>query len=1823
MARVFQLGVYFVAICCVVIEGNTSNSKNVIENSSENEAYDKSTLIQLDINSDNMENFTSSTYKTLLDEIDTDVNLVDIEQSEQVTAAKEETDKAAEQEKDKFLVELAKRILDVRKQGYSKTSYIIHPNKPEQHMSLPYVSTSTDRNSNYRKIKDDLSTHDRMNHLKAFAMKGSPLNEVIEQKNITEDTSTTTSVPPVRSDSEISSPSPGSFRIPSDLTLLQPQPENEPLVTSLVSQLKDILGNASLNSTVKVSSVQSTPIASTDEVTASSVGVEANEITSSTDVTETTAVTHRASSTSPSMTGNTIQDEVTSFLNSVASSSGFQNAFVGDLIKSFSSLNHNGLNLLYNLLIDPLKNSPSPVSFKADEEEKKSDFNYFPESIMTAFSGAGKTPKPKPAINSVLIKNENVKFTEDDWSPFRSSARSSRAGLDIEVITALPVNKFELVVGSSFHPEPVETGRFQQRSGVPFLGNLKMGMHMPPADALDALPPGAQLILPSQIENKPVLPQIGLTTDNIPVPILHGVSPNRPNRNSASSGINNKKNLASSEDVDSSSLSPFSAIPNFFASLFSRPSTRVDSNRKPEGLVRRRHRPPLHKSQRDTPNLMRKRQRHRNSQLNPAFYPRVPQPPPHFINRGPLQNPSPLSKITHRHITNVQNTETLFERNDDVVESDIDRYHPSSAHHHKEDSYVPEDDAPIGYFHGPTLLGGFTPLQKHEDNQLPLSSHFAVRHQLVEPELQGKIDSSYDRQNSNYDSHNSNYDHHPNSYDSNNNINRFISSDNRKRDPTVDSDTNFSGNDHRYIRLPNRNVRVRIPDSFLHNGQRQSENTDLPQRDYSMKVQNVLVRNYSQNSISNATTLKAVPIILDISDQQQYEVSQPHFSSWDGKFENADTEDQIELRDQSKDFLNLPKVPDVRQGERKYPSDYEINYYESSFKNRQEESPKESDRLSIIRLTPYHSSKEVIGKVNDSASSLPSDSNIIEDPNTGEQSKHDKEVNEFTYDYISESDHSRENIYTKADQLQEDKSSQDRISERNQFVNYYDYPHNDTNYYDYYDSIEDTKQKPTIRNSHSSKPYQEKENEQLPSNEYSYVAHAENETYYDYEAMYDQMENYYDDIDDADPNSSDTSVVQESETAQEEPVFGDKLHPSDHDLQDYSKEPIEKYTKEPESDMKERLTFDDTPMNSDYGYHSNDYATVISGKMPSDYALERDYYEASNENAEYPALVVSEMAPINNRNVVSRNVTRIFNHNHAKSNDYEPVDDIPIRDPVKPVDALTEIHLDQMFSFDVPKFDDMEEDLSQFANLHNDDVFIRVPEEESYQEASNDDTRGPDSSATYHLNTIDEAPRLADSFNTKQVVDANTNNIVLNSSEDKYNYNYTIGQVNEVVEDSPPAEEFMAYVLIGSCVGLAMLSITGVLLIIKFKQSCGSRQIQSRQRLKKGSLPDVSPIPESFLESDNGGHKLGSWFTAKGGTFGSGKMRSNMALPGVDDLRRDHPERSSSRRDLLSSASNASGTDSQRSKSSDDKSVSANEKSRDSWLHKEFNGSETDLTGKKRKSFHGREKSLATEKNSHKQASSDNRHMMMSQDTDLSPKSEGEFYTTDSEFYDPTSAGEDGRSTHFGGDESQELESIKKRRAAARSVTTSQELGEKLSHDIRHFHSNSRHMTSRGSTLDRDRKHYDDDGNHLRRTSSEASFTRDNVQNEVFLEFDNIFKQHGQYLTASDGQQSSLERTTDRRQHGRRSNSPDSIEAKKSQDRKRSSDSPSSNKHHHYRTRSSSTSGTKPAAATAGIKSPPTPPRFTPPPPPPRPPKPDRLTKASSPSGDPNHKDSA
>ncbi|KAF2358510.1 hypothetical protein FHG87_010739, partial [Trinorchestia longiramus] len=292
-------------------------------------------------------------------------------------------------------------------------------------------------------------------------------------------------------------------------------------------------------------------------------------------------------------------------------------------------------------------------------------------------------------------------------------------------------------------------------------------------------------------------------------------------------------------------------------------------------------------------------------------------------------------------------------------------------------------------------------------------------------------------------------------------------------------------------------------------------------------------------------------------------------------------------------------------------------------------------------------------------------------------------------------------------------------------------------------------------------------------------------------------------------------------------------------------------------------------------------------------------FNSSFGDYETDGFVVNDVVPMVGT-VRPINQSTMFNHNMAKSQEEDAASDFPsLESPIKPVDALNNIQLSQMFEDDI-----------QSLHIPVSDIDLsRAPEPKIKHHRPVEED--PDSSAAYLFNTIDLVPQSADLFNTRHIVDQNVKeNPILHNSTSKFNFTYS--ETTNIVEEVP-AQEYMAYVLIGSCIGLSLLSISGVLLIVKFKKSCGSRQIRSRQRLKKSSLPDVSHAQETFLESDPGGHKLGSWFTGKGGTFGSSKLRSNMALPSVEDLRRDQPERSSSRRDLLSSASDTSeGTDRER-----------------------------------------------------------------------------------------------------------------------------------------------------------------------------------------------------------------------------------------------------------------------------------------------------------------------
>ncbi|KAK4319270.1 hypothetical protein Pmani_009784 [Petrolisthes manimaculis] len=398
--------------------------------------------------------------------------------------------------------------------------------------------------------------------------------------------------------------------------------------------------------------------------------------------------------------------------------------------------------------------------------------------------------------------------------------------------------------------------------------------------------------------------------------------------------------------------------------------------------------------------------------------------------------------------------------------------------------------------------------------------------------------------------------------------------------------------------------------------------------------------------------------------------------------------------------------------------------------------------------------------------------------------------------------------------------------------------------------------------------------------------------------------------------------------------------------------------------------------------------------------------------------------------------------------------------------------------------------------------------------------------------------------------------------------------------------KFMAYLLIGACCGLALLSITGVIVIVRFKKTCGSRQIKTRTRLTdQGSVESITQRTENMTLAGESGHKLGSWFTGRNEHLGSGKLRSNMALPDVHDHRRGRGGHTGSTRDLLSLSSQSSRSSTPRQPETPNH--TEGEEPRASWLHDEYRGGagqdpatpgSAHRHGYSAESQHVAQKSVRERRYTgssrheaeqlHHSSSRHNPQYLTSMDSeDLESHLEGRRDQTDSELEDMTTQYDEDESrdpSRYCSD-SRELDDM------VEPSMTSQELGEHLSRDLRQYQSRQALTESQSQS---------ESG--LRRSHSQVSFSRDTVQNEVFLELDNILRQHAHY-PSTDPAPSTLGRASRATDHTRlsisRANTPDSI------DLPHPPPSP-----------------------------PTTPPRFSPPPAPPRPPKPGHLSQPGTPS---------
>ncbi|CAL4106757.1 unnamed protein product, partial [Meganyctiphanes norvegica] len=245
---------------------------------------------------------------------------------------------------------------------------------------------------------------------------------------------------------------------------------------------------------------------------------------------------------------------IATFLKDIAGSPGFQSAFLGDLIKSFGSLDSNALKLIYSLLIKPLNEAkPSekskqdrvglaPSSFQSPQrisrpqnlgdnivlENDRLPLRDQPENGWDIFPSRRpwdmkKVSELQPSsLHSVNVVSRGRPSTppqissyEDTWLPrpqklprLRANARRDDG---VDVITAPPFENFEIVLGSSLDHSPKQ----KQIGPVPF-HKLKLGEAMPPPEALEALPDGAVLIPPSQLFKRPPLPKITTGEDGTP-----------------------------------------------------------------------------------------------------------------------------------------------------------------------------------------------------------------------------------------------------------------------------------------------------------------------------------------------------------------------------------------------------------------------------------------------------------------------------------------------------------------------------------------------------------------------------------------------------------------------------------------------------------------------------------------------------------------------------------------------------------------------------------------------------------------------------------------------------------------------------------------------------------------------------------------------------------------------------------------------------------------------------------------------------------------------------------------------------------------------------------------------------------------------------------------------------------------------------------------------------------------------------------------------------------------------------------------------------------
>ena len=1758
------------------------------------------------------------------------------------------------EEKEKFYQDLAQRILNVKKQGLSKTSFIIHP----QNAPLPnyHESPSVETTSNVD--RDIIYSNETSIEIK---------NQILAESN---NPNSENDLP--SNDNEIPNISMQNNTETSDSYMLnkevKPTKNDEIIVSSLIDKLRGIMEDDQ--------EVLSTITAADTVVTEETV----------TDVDQTTtAFNYDAVGSSESTTEKVSSKEkldhshgeVTNFLKNVAFNGNYQTDFIRELIGSFNNLNDNAVSLLYDLLIKPLKYSEMYEKKDVNHEDYSltEDHENFSEDNAIYFNP------------SELDQQSTLRLTEDgtNWHPYRSAPRSARGNSHVNIITAPPVsvNEYQMVVSSSLNSQrpksldsqfqqrsgfasdsqfqqrsgfALDDSQFQQRSGLALdsqfekragfapVENMRLGVGLPPPDAMEALPDGAKLILPSQLEHKPVIPNLRFNQNGVPVPFSNPTSSNRRRQNTP--------------------LSALSSLPNFFASFFS-------GERRNQQNRRRISNPNDNQQNRRRITIPNDDQQNRRRINIPIEDPHIRSQEVRYDPRrqnSPTAAPPPVYKretsqpFRNRPLADINPPKEEFRVPVDYNENynNYRKEQPSIDHRNSHDNYhdhKPEENDNRDYAYADEDQSSHFSVQKEDEGDIDTSQSqsFNQYHDQPLPDERSKYVPKYNhakpsifpkenivRQGSNIDRINTNTRSNSD-YDSPHSL----------RNPITEGKEwiKFSHPDETLDRRDakqERTEQITFPE--------ETQNTDRDEKNtYEYNDKNS--GNFAQFSYGRPTSFERIPSDRRINDNKVTHRDNIGNQQKEIPLDRRGNQDHV-VYDSFED-LNQKNyaLGNDEQNENTKSNDYFEPVPRGATRNDEGHYIHENNNYPVID----RGNDESIGLGNRKPSKFtPSDNKIIPQPELININHDDHETNydqtniafnisdnapekvipsiknkikHENYDMIQSFERSdaKDVIQTfkrsDAKQIKEAEKQSKEAEEESQYY-YQDYQ--------YYDYENEPTEKPTnlrkfgVKLSNVTEENSQNSKDNVSNNEmdefipdgkiteYAGIPplglsdkpkFKEDEPKKTFTRNIQKNRNYGPALTDRPDNKEiardvSNEIFNRNKDYHDQEISNQDKGYIDHEIsnrdKDYHEHEISNRDKnydEYEISNRDENYQEHEISNRDKDYHEHEISNRDKDYHEHEISMNDPEPSIEPTNAKVPQIGMREVEPTFQ--------SPIFNHNMKNKPDKNSQDD---HESDKPIELENPEN-----NHDIESKSKIQR---KFPNKKRNKVFKRQYPGSATE--SNEDYSGK-----YLYKTVALVPQNSDNYNTRQVVYDNRETI---SSENitHRNSNRRIPKENNTIT-STEKKEYMAYIVIGACIGLSLISISGVLLIFRFKKSCGSKQIISRQRWTEDSLPRVTKTPESLIENE-GGHKLGSWFTGKGGDFTNSKLRSNMALPVVEGLCRDQPERSSSRRDLISLATSSSGSSSPPSVHNVDESQHSlkGRSPEGSWRHKDSD--EQNRARRLSDSDHSR---ASVREKSVRRKTDVMYDPMESRDLSYNIRTgAGDAYTTDSEFYDPRSvmSGTDSEAFIF----DRNFDS----RMSKMSGTTSQEFGERVSNDLRNFRHRVQSSSSPESTIDKRQpsKTTQPEGKSLSRD-------RDNAQNEVFLEFDNILKQHGQW-TGSEGH-NSLDHNQGTLSE-KRSNSPDSIEAEwktnsggrrskraspraeRLAERDLSGKSPRVERTpvHRQSGRSHKSSRTSPTIAGGYEKTPPIPPKYTPSTPPkidspqsapPRPPKPDRLTASKPP----------